>query len=63
MAEATRIKQRILPDSRQELERSGGTAEIKQMSNQYLHIVISDNDILEFIEEVDLDKVSDIFFG
>lgn len=33
-----------------------GLAEIKQVFNQYLDIVISDNDILEFIEEADLDK-------
>ena len=33
-----------------------GLAEIKQVFNQYLDIVISDNDILEFIEEADTDK-------
>ena len=33
-----------------------GLAEIKQVFNQYLDIVVSDNDILEFIEEADLDK-------
>lgn len=33
-----------------------GLAEIKQVFNQYLDIVISDNDILEFIEEADQDK-------
>jgi Ca2+-binding EF-hand superfamily protein len=33
-----------------------GLPEIKQVFNQYLDIVISDNDILEFIEEADLDK-------
>ena len=33
-----------------------GLSEIKQVFNQYLDIVISDNDILEFIEEADQDK-------
>ena len=33
-----------------------GLAEIKQVFNQYLDIIISDNDILEFIEQADLDK-------
>lgn len=33
-----------------------GLAEIKQVFNQYLDIVISDKDIHEFIEEADLDK-------
>ena len=33
-----------------------GIAEIKQVFNQYLDIVISDNDILEFIEDADSDK-------
>lgn len=33
-----------------------GLNEIKQVFNQYLDIPISDNDILEFIEEADQDK-------
>ena len=33
-----------------------GINEIKSVFNQYLDINISDNDILEFIEEADLDK-------
>lgn len=33
-----------------------GINEIKAVFNQYLDINISDNDILEFIEEADLDK-------
>ena len=33
-----------------------GLNEIKQVFNQYLDIVISDNDIMEFIEEADSDK-------
>lgn len=33
-----------------------GVGEIRQVFNQYLDIVISDNDIMEFIEEADLDK-------
>lgn len=33
-----------------------GLNEIKSVFNQYLDINISDNDILEFIEEADLDK-------
>ena len=33
-----------------------GLNEIKAVFNQYLDINISDNDILEFIEEADLDK-------
>ena len=33
-----------------------GIQEIKQVFNQYLDIVISDNDIIEFIEDADTDK-------
>lgn len=33
-----------------------GLNQIKQVFNQYLDIVISDNDIMEFIEEADTDK-------
>jgi Ca2+-binding EF-hand superfamily protein len=33
-----------------------GLNEIKSVFNQYLDINISDNDILEFIEEADIDK-------
>lgn len=33
-----------------------GINEIKSVFNQYLDINISDNDILEFIEEADMDK-------
>jgi Ca2+-binding EF-hand superfamily protein len=33
-----------------------GLNEIKNVFNQYLDINISDNDILEFIEEADIDK-------
>lgn len=33
-----------------------GINEIKSVFNQYLDINISDNDILEFIEEADTDK-------
>ena len=33
-----------------------GLAEIKQIFNQYLDIVISDNDIQEFIQDADTDK-------
>ena len=33
-----------------------GIMEIKQVFNQYLDIVISDNDIVEFIEDADTDK-------
>ena len=33
-----------------------GINEIKAVFNQYLDINISDNDILEFIEEADIDK-------
>ena len=33
-----------------------GINEIKQVFNQYLDIVISDNDIMQFIEEADSDK-------
>ena len=33
-----------------------GLNEIKSVFNQYLDINISDNDILEFIEEADVDK-------
>ena len=33
-----------------------GLTEIKQVFNQYLDIVISDNDIVEFIEDADSDK-------
>ena len=33
-----------------------GIQEIKQVFNQYLDIVISDNDIVEFIEDADTDK-------
>ena len=33
-----------------------GINEIKSVFNQYLDINISDNDILEFIEEADIDK-------
>jgi len=33
-----------------------GLNEIKSVFNQYLDINISDNDVLEFIEEADLDK-------
>ena len=33
-----------------------GLNDIKSVFNQYLDINISDNDILEFIEEADIDK-------
>ena len=33
-----------------------GLAEIKQVFNQYLDIIISDNDIQEFIQDADTDK-------
>ena len=33
-----------------------GIHQIKQVFNQYLDIVISDNDIMEFIEQADSDK-------